>query len=45
MILCKRINPGQPISIVKREGLYAVETPQVFKSESLKKTMSATKKI
>jgi len=41
----KRINPGQPISIVKREGLYAVETPQVFKSESLKKTMSATKKF
>lgn len=41
----KRIQRGQKISQVKREGLYAVETPQVFKYESLKSAILFTKNL
>lgn len=41
----KRIQRGQKISPVKREGLYAVETPQVFKYESLKSAILFTKNL
>ena len=41
----KRIQPGQQISPVNREGLYAVETPQVFKYESLKSAILFTKNL
>lgn len=41
----KRIQPGQKISPVNREGLYAVETPQVFKYESLKSAILFTKNL
>lgn len=41
----KRIQRGQKISPVNREGLYAVETPQVFKYESLKSAILFTKNL